>query len=143
MHGPLRLEIEHDSAPTPAAIAEVRAGLMAYNESAVGVADVRPLAWYLRDAAGTLRGGLVGYLAWRWLMIDLLWVDDSARGQGHGRVLLEHAEGVAREAGCIAARLDTYEFQARPFYERHGYEVFGVLEGYPAGTRTYYMKKSL
>lgn len=143
MDGSLRLEIELDRAPTPAAIAQVRAGLMAYNESAVGVADVRQLAWYLRDGAGTLRGGLVGYLAWRWLMIDLLWVDVTVRGQGYGRALVEHAESVAREAGCVAARLDTYEFQARPFYEHLGYEVFGVLEGYPANTRTYYMKKAL
>jgi GNAT superfamily N-acetyltransferase len=116
---------------------------MAYNESAVGKADVRQLAWYLRDATGTLRGGLVGYLAWRWLMIDLLWVDDAVRGQGYGRALLARAESAAREAGCVAARLDTYEFQARPFYEHHGYEVFGILEGYPADTRTYYMKKAL
>ena len=143
MDGSPRLEIEYDNAPTPAAILQVRAGLMAYNEAAVGVADVRQLAWYLRDAAGTLRGGLVGYLAWHWLMIDLLWVDDAVRGQGYGRALLEHAERSAREAGCVAARLDTYEFQARPFYERHGYTVFAVLEGYPANTRTYYMKKAL
>ena len=139
----LRLEIEQDNAPTPTRIAEVRAGLTAYNESAVGKAEVRQLAWYLRDKSGTLRGGLVGYLAWRWLIVDLLWVDDTVRGHGYGRALLEHAEGVAREAGCVAARLDTYEFQARPFYERHGYEVFGILEGYPAYTRTYYMKKTL
>ena len=139
----LRLEIEQDNAPTPAKIAEVRAGLMAYNESKVGKADVRQLACYLRDQAGTLRGGLVGYLAWQWLMIDLLWVDDTVRGQGYGRALLERAEGAAREACCVAARLDTYEFQARPFYEHHGYEVFGILEGYPANTRTYYMKKAL
>lgn len=143
MDGSLRLEIEHDSAPTPDAIAQVRAGLMAYNEAAVGVADVRQLAWYLRDATGTLRGGLVGYLAWRWLMIDLLRVDESVRGQGYGRALLEQAESTARVAGCVAARLDTYEFQARPFYEHLGFEVFGVLEGYPANTRTYYMKKAL
>lgn len=139
----LRLEIEQDSSPTPAKVGEVRAGLMAYNESAVGKADVRQLAWYLRDATGTLRGGLVGYLAWQWLMIDLLWVHESVRGQGYGRALLEQAERTAHEAGCVAARLDTYEFQARPFYEHHGYEVFGVLDGYPANTRTYYMKKAL
>jgi GNAT superfamily N-acetyltransferase len=143
MDGSPRLAIEHDSAPTPAAIAQVRAGLMSYNQAAVGPADVRHLAWYLRDSTGVLHGGLVGYLAWRWLMIDLLWVDESVRGQGYGRALLEQAEGVARDAGCVAARLDTYEFQARPFYERQGYEVFGVLEGYPAETRTYYMKKAL
>lgn len=107
MDGSPRLEIIHDSAPTPAAIARVRAGLMSYDDAAVGPADVRQLAWYLRDATGTLRGGLVGYLAWRWLMTD------AVRGQGYRGALLQRAEEVARETGCVAARLDTYEFQAR------------------------------
>jgi hypothetical protein len=53
------------------------------------------------------------------------------------------AEALARERGSAGVKLDTYEFQAKPFYERHGYAVFGVLEGYPAGTRTYYMHKAL
>ena len=28
------------------------------------------------------------------------------------------AEQTAREAGCVAMRLDAFEFPARPFYER-------------------------
>jgi len=116
---------------------------MAHNEAAAGPTVVQPLALYLRDEDGTIRGGLTGYLAWRWLYVDLLWVDERLRGQGYGTELLAGAERVAREGGCIAARLDTYEFQARPFYERHGYAVYAVLEGYPAGTRTYSMRKSL
>jgi GNAT superfamily N-acetyltransferase len=92
-----RLQIVHELAPTPAAIAQLDAGLMAYNESAVGVAaDVRPLAWYVQDATGTLHGGLVGHLAWRWLTIDLLWVDEAVRGQGYGRAMLEQVERAAR-----------------------------------------------
>lgn len=67
----------------------------------------------------------------------------SPGSQGYGAALLIEAETVAREAGCVAVRLDTYEFQARPFYERHGYTVYGELEGYPAGPRTYLLKKSL
>ena len=65
------------------------------------------------------------------------------RGQGYGSALLRVAESLAREAGCVEVKLDTYEFQAKPFYEKHGYSVFGVLEGYPANTRTYYLRKAL
>lgn len=138
-----RLSITLDHAPKPEDVARVRAGLRAFNEAAVGAAHVQPLALYLRDATGEIRGGLVGYLAWQWLTVDLLWVDESLRGQGYGAALLADAERAARAAGCVAARLDTYEFQARPFYERHGYGVYGILEGYPAGTRQYFLRKAL
>jgi GNAT superfamily N-acetyltransferase len=136
-------EIVHETDPTPAGVAAVRAGLMRFNEAAVGAVTLRQHAWYLKDRGGTVRGGLVGFVAWRWLSVDILWVDELLRGQGHGRALVEQAEGVARAAGCVGVKLDTYEFQARPFYERLGYEVYGVLEGYPADTRTYSMKKTL
>ena len=116
---------------------------MAFNESAVGPATVIPVALYLREGEGPIRGGLTGFLAWDWLSVDLLWVDAALRGQGYGSALLAQAEQLAREAGCVAVRLDTYDFQARPFYERHGYVVWGVLEGYPAGRRTFHLRKSL
>jgi GNAT superfamily N-acetyltransferase len=143
MSEPARLPISIDLTPTPADVAVVRAGVMAHNEAAVGPAVVQPLALYVRDESTTIRGGLVGYLAWQWLYVDLLWVDVPLRGRGYGAALLAEAEQLAREAGCVAARLDTYEFQARPFYERQGYSVYGVLEGYPAGTRQYSLRKSL
>ena len=138
-----RFPIELDLAPRTEDIDRVRAGLMAFNESAVGPATIIHLALYVRDSDGTIRAGLVGFLAWQWLSIDMLWVDQPLRGQGYGTTLLMQAEQAAREAGCVAVRLDTYEFQARPFYERHGYLVYGELAGYPAGTRTYLLRKSL
>ena len=138
-----RLLIQRDLAPRTEDIDQVRAGLMAFNESAVGPVAITRFALYVRDQDGIIRGGLVGYLAWQWLSVDQLWVDEPLRGQGYGAALLIEAETMAREAGCVAVRLDTYEFQARPFYERHGYTVYGELEGYPAGTRTYLLKKSL
>lgn len=143
MTPPTRHTILVDRAPRAEDIARVRAGLMAFNEAAVGRAVVEPLALYVRDESGEIRAGLTGYMAWRWLYVDLLWVDEPLRGMGYGSGLLREAERVARDGGCVAARLDTYEFQARPFYEHHGYSVYGILEGYPAGTRQYSMRKSL
>ena len=138
-----RLLIQRDLAPQPEDVEKVRAGLAAFNESAVGPVAITPVALYVRDQDGTIRGGLVGFLAWQWLSVDQLWIDKPLRGQGYGSALLTEAETMAREAGCVAVRLDTYEFQARPFYERQGYTVYGELDGYPAGTRTYLLRKSL
>lgn len=137
------LTVTADRAPRDEDLAQVRAGLMAFNESRVGPVQVERLAVYLRDGAGEIHGGLVGFLAWRWLSIEWLWVRESARGQGYGAALLDRAESLAREAGCVGAKLDTYEFQAKPFYEKHGYTVYGVLDGYPANTRTYCCQKAL
>lgn len=46
--------------------------------------------------------------------------------------------------GCpTGAYLDTFDFQARPFYEREGYMVLGVQQEYPPGYARYYLQKSL
>jgi len=46
-----------------------------------------PLAAVLRDADGTLRGGLLGSTLWDWLQVDVLWVDDSLRRRDGGRAV--------------------------------------------------------
>jgi iron complex outermembrane receptor protein len=50
---------------------------------------------------------------------------------------------IGRKRGCHSAYLDTFSFQAKPFYERCGYEVFGVLEDFPKGHQRFFMRKSL
>ena len=42
----------------------------------------------------------------------------------------------------VLIRVQTIE-QARPFYEGHGYHVFGSLDDYPAGHTCYFLTKEL
>ncbi len=88
-----------------------------------------------------LLGAVVGVISWEWLFIEALWVSDDLRGHGAGRRLMEEAQAFARNDGCHSAWLDT--FQARPFYEAIGYEVFGQLEDFPAGQTRYFMRRKL
>jgi hypothetical protein len=53
------------------------------------------------------------------------------------------AEREARSRGCHGAWLDTFEFQARGFYERQGYTCFAQLPDYPPGFSRFFMKKAL
>lgn len=39
--------------------------------------------------------------------------------------------------------LEPFEFQAKDFYLKNGYEIFGVLENCPFEYNTYYMKKNI
>jgi GNAT superfamily N-acetyltransferase len=77
------------------------------------------------------------------LFVELLFVPDSLRGRGVGTDLMKRAESEALARGCHSAWLDTFEFQARGFYERLGYTCFGELSDYPAGAKRYFMKKAL
>ena len=103
----------------------------------------QPLAVFLRDESGTLVGGVWGQVNWNWVHIGLVWVVEALRGTGYGRQLIATMEHAAKERGCTAAHLDTFSYQARPFYESLGYEVFGTLDDYPRGHQIFFMKKTL
>jgi len=136
-------ELQIDNEVTAADEVRVVRGLLAFNEARIGPADERPVKFVARDSAGTVVGGILGHTRWRWMYIAKLWVDESARGQGLGTRLMEAAEDLARSRGCTDVSLDTFDYQARPFYEKLGYELFGTLEGYPPGSRQYYLRKRL
>ncbi len=135
--------ITYDAAPQPADVATVRAGLSAYNRQHAPDDAFTSLTLVVRDAAGTIVGGLLGGTIWHWLYVDILWLSDAIRGQGYGSRLLAEAERIAQERGCMAAQLDTMSWQAVGFYERHGYSVFGVLDNFPPGHRKYFLHKPL
>ncbi|RZM14506.1 MAG: GNAT family N-acetyltransferase, partial [Pedobacter sp.] len=68
-------------------------------------------------------GGLWGKCAYDWLFVDLLAVPEEYRGENHGKALMERAEEIARANDCVGMWLDTFEFQARGFYEKLGFQV--------------------
>ena len=77
------------------------------------------------------------------LYVYLLFVDENYRHQGLGSQLLQKAEDEARAIGAKLAHLDTFDFQAKDFYLKHGYEIFGILENCPESHKRYYLKKIL
>ncbi len=118
-------------------------GVDHHNIAKTGLAAYFPTHFILRADRGEVMGGLLGLIWGSWLHITILWVADTARGQGHGGRLLEAAEAYALERGCIGVFLDTFSFQARPFYEGHGYRVFGTLADCPPGHESYFLMKRL
>ena len=136
-------EITSSEEADPADVEAVHDGLRAFNRQHAGPSGHRAVHLFLRDESGAVRGGLLGKRMWHWLYVETLWVDESLRHRGLGSRLLARAEAEATQAGCTRVLLDTFEFQALGFYERHGYSVFGVLEDFPPGYRRYYLEKSL
>ncbi len=129
--------------PTPEDRLAIRSRLVTWSNQYAGPADWRELTLVVRDAAGAVIGGLSARTGRGWLFVELLGLPPEARGTGMGSQLLRMAEDEARKRGCIGAYLDTFSFQARPFYEKHGYEVFGQIDDYPIGHARYFLSKRL
>jgi GNAT superfamily N-acetyltransferase len=100
-----------------------------------------------RDRSGRLIAGVSGSTSYGWLLVKLLWVTETARGQGLGRDLMQAAEERALELGCHGIWLDTSNPLARQFYLGIGYTDFGVLKNdedhTPPDHCRWFMKKML
>lgn len=88
-------------------------------------------------------GCLAKIYCWNVIYIDILWVDEKYRKCGLGKGLLTEIEKIALEENCSLIHLDTFDFQAKDFYIKQGYEIFGVLEDCPENHCRYYLKKKL
>ncbi|MDD5219483.1 MAG: GNAT family N-acetyltransferase [Candidatus Bipolaricaulis sp.] len=98
---------------------------------------------FLQDGEAKVVGGIDGMAFGGWVYIKIMWVAPTLRGQGHGGRLLDQLEEEARRLGCRNAHVDTYSFEARPFYEKHGYRVFATLDDFPPGHEKHFLKKEL
>src|SRR5262245_6822771 len=96
-----------------------------------------------READGSVVGGIRAVVAFYWLRVEVLWVDEATRGRGIGSHLLAEAERLARVMGARNAALETFEWQAPGFYQKHGYEEVARLEGYVKDFYLALMKKVL
>ncbi len=96
-----------------------------YNRSKREEAESEPLNLYVEDEKGNLLAGLIAETFGNWLEIEYLFVKEELRGQGIGSKLLQQAESEAKNRNCCFAFVNTYQFQAPDFYQKHGYkEVF-------------------
>ena len=94
------------------------------------------------DKNNKIIAGCDAYIyAWGCMYVDDMWVDENYRRHGLGSHALQAVEKVAEERGCHIIWLGTWDFQARPYYEKHGYQVFAVLHNCPVGHTDYNLYK--
>ena len=117
--------------------------LSAYNAATVGPTERQQVALVVRDAAGAITGGLWGKIGYRWLFVEFLAIAPEHKGRGTGRDLMQRAEALARDAGCIGIWLDTFSFQARGFYEKLGFGHFGTIDDFPPGHARFFLSKRI
>ena len=113
-----------------------------YNRSNREPSKSEPLNIYAEDEMGNLMAGMVAETFGNWLEIEYLYVRDDLRRQGFGSKILEMAEKESKTRGCKYSVVNTFNFQAPNFYEKHGYKEVFALKEYPyTGERYYYTKE--
>ena len=118
-------------------------GVRSFNRERTGVERPRTVAYLLRDEQRRIIGGVQGMLWGRAMHIDVLWVDEDHRGEGHGSRLMSEIEKYGAEHNHPLLYLETASFQALPFYEGLGYRVFGELPEICEGETMFFLSKVL
>lgn len=140
---PQSYQVAIEAEPKPAEMGLVIKGLTAYNAAQADGDTPNYLFITVRGADGSVEGGLVGATYLGWLQVQAVWVSDALRGRGYGTILMQEAEQEAVRRGCPRVFLETLSFQALPFYEKCGYQVFSRLADFPPGGARYALTKQL
>jgi len=94
---------------------------------------------FIRNQQNAVVGGVTANCFDGWMYIATLWVEKSLRNLRYSTRLMHLLEDEAIHSGCSHAHVDTYSFEAKPFYERLGYESFATLKDYPKGHCKYFL----
>ena len=120
--------------------------LSEFNKSCVPATqtpEVIHLNFTIKNGDEVIAGLCADVSIWKILYLSVFFVEENDRHQGLGAILLNKVEEKAKQLCATLSHLDTFDWQAKDFYIKHGYEVFGVLDDCPKGQKRYYMKKVL
>lgn len=134
---PISVAVEYHDILQPS----VLAGIVEYNGRFLGENKAVRIGVAARDQKGVVVGGGVGRLYVDCFFLDLFWVSEECRGQGIGSRVLKAVEEEAKRLGAKAVLLDTFDFQAAPFYAKQGYVEEARLKAMVGGHDRIYMTK--
>jgi GNAT superfamily N-acetyltransferase len=138
---PVSIAIEHS--PDQKTRSAIQKGLIDANVMATGDGHFDAVCVVARDAESSVIGGVLGEAYWGWINFTTIWVHPANRRKGIARKMLEQGEAEAARLGYTHAYLDTFSFQCPDLYLRAGYEIFGQLDHFPAGSKRLFMRKEL
>ncbi len=116
------------------------------NEEAKRIKGQNPMGTFcfsIKNSKNEISGGITGITYYGCLYIDMLWIDTVLRGKGWGTQLMQSAETHGRKQGCRFTTVTTMDWEALPFYQKLGYAIEFVREGYENNSTMYFLRKDL
>lgn len=125
------IEPRHDITTTDTDWADWR--LYEHNVAATGRGDWKALGFVVRDSAANVVGLAYG-CSWAGVAeLKQVWVDQSHRGRGYARRLVEAFIEEARKRNVQRIFVASFDFQAPKMYEKFGFQRIGEFAGWPEG----------
>ncbi|MCP4986401.1 MAG: GNAT family N-acetyltransferase [Colwellia sp.] len=141
------MNIEVTISPTKEDAKKISQGIVDFNRQCLP--DLEPneaevnFSVFARNESNEVVGGIRAVCYWNTLHIELLWLSEQCRGQGTGAALIKQAELFAKKNKCEKVFVETTSWQAKPFYEKAGYEHIATLPDRPKGHASHYLSKTL
>lgn len=104
---------------------------------------IKSFGIFIKDTSENVLGGVKGATYYGCLYVDMLWLKEELRHQGFGTRLMEEAERIGREHECSFAAVNTMDWEALSFYQKLGYEIEFVRDGYEKQSKMYLLRKNL
>jgi len=114
-----------------------------------GTLSNKPYTIFITSPDGDIVAGALGRIVtWNGentCMLNRLWVNEQHRQHKLGTKIMRELEQYATCKNCQLIQLETYEWQARGFYEKQGYTAIATVSNVEHGTggEHYYMRKVL
>jgi GNAT superfamily N-acetyltransferase len=120
-------------------------GLSDFNRPYFGNKKSKHFAIYLKDEKDEVVGGIIAMMrpGIKLLYIDKIWISEPIRKKGYGKKLMLAAEAEGKKHGCTHAQLNTFSFQAEPFYQKLGYVRIGIVHKLYGEHDSIFMRKDL
>jgi hypothetical protein len=134
---------------SPATEEEVRSGeigrrLRHFNYGDVGEnPEVQPIRLNARGSDDQVVGGIRAIVAFYWLRVEVLFVDESVRGTGMARHCWWRRSGWPASWGQRTQQSKRSNGRPQVFYKKHGYVEAARLDGYVNGYYLAIMRKAL
>jgi ribosomal protein S18 acetylase RimI-like enzyme len=118
-------------------------GIIEAAKTAKGMSRIQPFCLMIKDGLNGIVAGAKGASIYGCLYIDLLWVRPELRRLKLGSKLMLAAEELALERKCTFMTVSTMDWEALPFYQKFGYEIEFVREGFEKDSKMFFLRKNL
>ncbi len=118
-------------------------GISDYAFQEKGLPPIQSFSIFIKDQKQTVLGGISGVTFYGSLYIDSLWIEKTIRRQGWGAKLMREAEKIGKERGASFVTLNTMDWEGLPFYQKLGYSIEFMREGYEKDSKMYMLRRAL